>query len=349
MIHSTDEQQQEQLEDMLKEFKARSKTTVMLETGFYMLVLLLLFAGNFMTLLVMFLYRRMRTIPNMFVASLAVSDLLFGVLLALPLDIPTLVTSQWPFNDLTCQFQGYTATILTVASIHTLVLMAVNRYFRIVKPEKYHRYFTKTKTMMMIVVSWASSMIAPFPYFLSGGKMVFHPYNFVCSPPVNNSAFLGYGLLLYIGFPSCIMFYCYTMIFKTVRRHNYKFQLPGMRFRSVNVQEIKIARTLFVVVVSFNLCWISVLLINLVDTIRRSWVFSREVYVTLHFLIALSSALNPLIYSVLNRNFRECYMKVLSCRYCCCSKRAVVKPKGNASVVHTRREAFALGLRGTRS
>ena len=348
MIHSTDKQQLEQLEDMLKEFKARSKTTVMLETGFYTLVLLLLFAGNFMTLLVMFLYRRMRTIPNMFVASLAVSDLLFGVLLALPLDIPTLVTSQWPFNDLTCQFQGYTTTILTVASIHTLVLMAVNRYFRIVKPDKYHRYFTKKKTMMMILVSWASSMIAPFPYFLSGGKMVFRPYSFVCSPPVNNSAFLGYGLLLYIGFPSCIMFYCYTMIFKTVRRHNYKFQLPGMRFRSVSVQEIKIARALFVVVVSFNLCWIPVLLINLVDTIRRSWVFSREVYVTLHFFIALSSALNPLTYSVLNRNFRECYMKVLSCRYCCCSQRTVVKPKGNASAVHTRREAFALGLRGTR-
>lgn len=100
-----------------------------------------------MTLLVMFLYRRMRTIPNMFVASLAVSDLLFGMLLALPLDIPTLVTSQWTFNDMTCQFQGYTATILTVASIHTLVLMAVNRYFRIVKPEKYHRYFTKKKSM----------------------------------------------------------------------------------------------------------------------------------------------------------------------------------------------------------
>lgn len=139
---------------MLKEFKARSKTTVMLETGFYMLVLLVLFAGNFMTLLVMFLYRRMRTIPfNMFVASLAVSDLLFGVLLALPLDIPTLVTCQWTCNDLTCQFQGYTATILTVASIHTLVLMAVNRYFRIVKPEKYHRYFTNKKTMMMILVS----------------------------------------------------------------------------------------------------------------------------------------------------------------------------------------------------
>lgn len=203
--------------------------------------------------------------------------------------------------------------------------------------------------MIMMLESWASSMIASFPYFLSGGKMVFHPYNFICSPPVNDNAFLGYGLLLYIGFPGCIIFYCYTMIFKTVRRHNYKFQLPGMRFRSVNVQEIKIARALFVVIVCFNLCWIPVLLINLVDTIRRSWVFSREVYVTLHFLIALSSALNPLIYSVFNRNFRECYMKVLSCRYCRCPQRAVVKPKGNACIVDTRREAFAPGPRGTRS
>lgn len=83
-----------------------------------------------------------------------------------------MVTSSDPFNDTFCQFQGYIAIALAVASIYTLVLMAVNRYYRIVKPAKYLRYFTKKKTTIMILVSWSSALRAPLPYFLSGHKMV---------------------------------------------------------------------------------------------------------------------------------------------------------------------------------
>ena len=109
----------------------------------------------------------------MFVASLAVSDLLQGVFSVGPLAIPTLVTSHWPFNDTTCQFQGYLAFALACASIHTLVLMAVNRYYRIVKPTKYRHYFTKKKTLIMILVTWFYSICAPLIYVLLGTKWSF--------------------------------------------------------------------------------------------------------------------------------------------------------------------------------
>ena len=127
---------EDQLAEMLREFKSRRKAKVIVESGLYALIVLFVFVGNFLTLLVMLLNRRMRTIANMFVASLAVSDLLLGVFLAAPLGIPTLATSPWPFSDTTCQFQGYLSFSLAFASIHTLVLMAVNRYYRIVKPTK---------------------------------------------------------------------------------------------------------------------------------------------------------------------------------------------------------------------
>ena len=130
-----------QLEDMLNELKSRSKEKVILETGVFVLILLFLFVGNVLTLLAMILNPRMRTIPNMFVTSLAVSDLSFGVFMVCPLGVPVSVLSQWPFNHTTCQYQGYITIALSVASIHTMALMAVNRYYRIVKPSKYRRYF----------------------------------------------------------------------------------------------------------------------------------------------------------------------------------------------------------------
>ena len=193
---------------------------------------------------------------------------LYGALISVPLCIPTLVTSHWPFNDATCQFQGYIVMALVAASVHTLALMAVNRYFRIVKPSKYRRYLTKKKTMMMLLVSWFYSICCPLPYFLSGHKTVFLASKFFCFVPIDNNIFTAYGIPLYIGIPTIIIVYCYLSIFKTVRTHNNNIQFSRNPVSAANVEEIKVMRTLFVMVVFFNLCWIPILLIDIVDSIQ---------------------------------------------------------------------------------
>ena len=76
-----------------------------MESGLYVLIVLFVFVGNCLRILVMMLNRGMRTIPQMLVASLAVSDLLIRVNIG-PLAIAALVTSHWPFKDTTCKFQG---------------------------------------------------------------------------------------------------------------------------------------------------------------------------------------------------------------------------------------------------
>ena len=313
---------QNQLSAMLREFQSRSQAKAVLVLGLYVLILLLLFLGNSLTLLAMFLNRRMKTTPNMFVASLAVSDLSIGLFCSVPFCIPVLVTSQWPFNDAACQFQGYLLIALVCASIHTLVLMAVNRYYRIVKPAKYRRYFTKKKTLIMILVSWFSSLCAPLPLVLSGSKMVFHPFKFICYFAIRKMVYI--GNLLYIGIPNCIIIYCYFRIFTTVRTHNRNFHLSGNPISSVNVEEVKVARTIFVIVLFFNLCWIPVLAIEVVDNIFQRWIFPSEVYISYTLLATLSSAVNPVIYGLMNKSFRTNYWRVLRCK--CCRSQVVVAP-----------------------
>ena len=315
---------EKQLTDMMKELQSRGKAKVILESGIYALILVFLFVGNFITLLIMVLNRRMRKIPNMLVASLAISDFCLGAFTACPLCFTVLATSQWRFSDATCQYQGYMAITLAVVSIHTLTLMAVNRYFRVVKPAKYRRYFTKKKTMIMIIVTWSYSMCSPLPYMFSGRKMVFHPSKFFCYLQVDSGAFTAFIMIVYVGLPACVIFYSYTRIFKTVRSHNNIFQNTGTETSTVNVEEIKVARTIFVIVVFFCLCWTPVSVIDIVDTIRGSWIFPREVYVAWNFLATISSALNPMIYGLLNKNFRNEYLKVLRCR--CCHPQAIAAP-----------------------
>ena len=96
------------------------------------------------------------------------------------------------------------------------------------------------------------------------------------------------------------------------------------------------ARTLLIIVVFFNLCWIPILTIDFVDTISQRYNFPSEVYVAYTFLATISSALNPLIYGVMNKSFRRNYLKVLRCRYC--RSQAVVEPlalRGMTNVVGT--------------
>ena len=145
-------------------------------------------------------------------------------------------------------------------------------------------------------------------------------------------------LLLYSNQKQCIFglwssSLSYFRIFTTVRNHNSNFHLHGNPISTVNLEEVKVARTIFVIVVLFSLCWIPVLTIDLVDTAFQRWTFAPEAYVAYTFLATISSALNPLIYGVFNKSFRKNYLKVLCCRYC--RSQAVVEPlavRGRANV-----------------
>ena len=166
-----------QLAEMVTELQSRSNVKIILESDSFEILSSLMLVGNFITLLVMLLNRNRRTIPYLLVTSLVVTIICLAVFVSSPVGPVVLVTSKWHFNNSTCQFHGYFVIMLTAASIHTLVLMAVNGYF---KPSKYRRYFTQRKTQIMILVSWLSSMCTPLPYFLNGYKMVFHPSKFFC-------------------------------------------------------------------------------------------------------------------------------------------------------------------------
>ena len=120
----------------------------------------------------------------------------------------------------------------------------------------------------------------------------------------------------YVGLPSCVIFYCYLRIFKTVRSHNINFQRAADGHSVVNVKEIKVARTLFVIVVFFSLCWTPILMIDIIDTIRGSWTFSRQAYIAYTFLATMSSPLNPVIYGPINKKFQNEYLIMVRCSYC---------------------------------
>ena len=133
------------LEKLQRDLNSRDTFLLVLETLAVFLNNILAFGGNLLTLIVALRSPRLRTIPNKFVISLAISD----IFMAIPATLFTttvLIKSDWPFDNASCQFQGFFGLTLAFASSGTLALMSLNRYYRIVKPNNYRRIFTARRT-----------------------------------------------------------------------------------------------------------------------------------------------------------------------------------------------------------
>ena len=153
-----------------------------MECFFHLVVILSSLTGNTLVLLQK---RNIQTITNNFIASLAVSDILLSVVGGMP-SFVVLLTSEWKFGFYVYKLQGITIVVLSVESITTLMLMAINRYYRVVKSRQYKHVFTDKSTKWMICGSWVFSFLSPWPYLLAGHSYAFHPGKFFCYKDIDD-------------------------------------------------------------------------------------------------------------------------------------------------------------------
>ena len=85
---------------------------------------------------------RLCTTTNLYIIALAVSDLMSGVFV-MPFTLGVLITGQWVYGRVICNFQAYIALFVVYISPVTMGLTAFNRYMRICKSEQqYKRIFS---------------------------------------------------------------------------------------------------------------------------------------------------------------------------------------------------------------
>ena len=214
---------------------------------------------------------------------------------------------------------------MAAVSLQTLAVTAVNRYFRVVRSRTLHqKLFNKKTTKLTIAVLWILALFAPLPYVAAGHKFFFHTGKVFCAHDFE-SLHRGYGAYLvvfYVAIPLIIIVVCYTKVFITVRKHNLNFRsrLRSVRHEAANlsqnsrlsVDELNVTYILLAIVVGFLTCWIPVLVIDLIDFVNAGWKLKRQVYVSYTCLGWASTALNPIIYGIMNRSFRAEYLRIFT-------------------------------------
>ncbi|XP_046933891.1 motilin receptor [Lynx rufus] len=125
-------------------------------------------SGNVVTVLLIGRYRDMRTTTNLYLGSMAVSDLL--ILLGLPFDLYRLWRSRpWVFGQLLCRLSLYLGEGCTYATLLHMTALSVERYLAICRPLRARVLVTRRRVRALIAALWAVALLSAGPFlFLVG-------------------------------------------------------------------------------------------------------------------------------------------------------------------------------------
>lgn len=294
----------------------RSQAQVIAETTTLIFIALAALVGNSCVLFVFYKSPRLRTVTNYYIITLAISDVAMAIVAMSPVvgvaacgrDVVG-VTAGWII--------GFIAYALVFGTLQTTTLIAVNRFFCVVKPLIYRKYFKPRNAIIMIIGVWLFSFSNTAVIYLSGmATSKFFPGRLIHMPAFDDKTieliFQLISCIFFIIIPLSMAIICYWKICAVVKNHNAavssSFHVgPNGRSSSLSKEEVHITKSVLALVCGFVLCWIpctSVLFLSTYINLPRhaEMIFTYTAYT--------SSVINPIIFNIFNKPFRSRLAKV---------------------------------------
>ena len=290
----------------------RDNVFVVVEATILILVDITALIGNILVFAVAYRKRRRLTITDVLIVALSLTDLLVAISV-MPLSAGVIITGVWLYHRSVCLFQGFCVITFATASLNTLSVIAINRYFCVVKPNDYRTVFSMKRTLGYLVIVWLLACLFSVSTLLFGSEdYAFQPGKVLCVYPFEiNIAYTVCLDVMFIGVPTATIVLCYWYVFKTVREQNRIMTANGQNSATrINVRDTNITKTLVAVVVGFALCWLPVLVMDTTDVVTGTLTLPRQMYLFYTIMVFLSSTINPFIYAVVNKRFKREFLKI---------------------------------------
>uniref|UniRef100_A0A8C4SJV0 Neuromedin U receptor 3 n=1 Tax=Erpetoichthys calabaricus TaxID=27687 RepID=A0A8C4SJV0_ERPCA len=300
----------------------------------YLVIFVTGVSGNLLTCAVIGKHKKMRTPTNLYLFSLAVSDLLV-LLFGMPLEIYEMWQNYpFPFGEGGCYFKTFLFETVCFASVLNVTALSVERYIAVVHPLKTKYVMTNTHARKVISMVWIIALICAIP------NTSLHGIYYVYLPSfkkIEDSATCSllkprwiYNLVIQV---TTVFFYFIPMTIISVLYLMISCRLNRERKFPVGKLGKNCSSKTSVLWWFFAICWAPFHIDRLLWSFITSWTdFMHAVFQYVHVLSGvffyLSSAVNPIIYNLLSTRFRERF-KELMCR------------KNNASTSHNSSPAFS--------
>ncbi|KAK2163106.1 hypothetical protein LSH36_85g00030 [Paralvinella palmiformis] len=282
--------------------------------AFIMILACFIIFGNSTTIYAVIRTKELRKMPtNIYVISLAVTDTLVGVFIICLQSVQASTTNEVIIrNSIYWARAPYYTTV--IASTCTLLAIAIDRYIAIVHPLFYKRRMTPKRAILVSVAIWIAELaiaggtscyygsVVPIGRILAGNLVDLLPAD----------VYLGI-VLSQICLPVIGNVIVYAAIFISIYKRKRVFQntdntKPDKRAAAVTKMMMLILGYLI-------FAWLPYFCIAPLygyDDIKPLW----YIYLSHLSIILLytNSAVNPIIYSWMNRDFRKAYKRILTCK-----------------------------------
>ena len=301
---------------LIVELSGRSTPVKITEAAILACLVLLAFVGNVLVCIAVFKTAHLRTIPNVFITNLAVSDILMAIV-CMPISLHVLISGKWPFSSSVCDMHGFFMFTFGIVSQVNVSVIAINRYFALCRPFECKAIFTKINVLFMIAILWILPSVASVPPLVGWGYYAFHPGKALCSYPFHVNLIYAMTIrILFIAFPMGLIVFSYMRCILAIKSSNRQMREMSDDPSSVGqesrkAREVRATWTMLFSTLGFSMCWLPVSVIDFIETSRGGGNLPRQVFMLNGFLIFFSSTINPFIYWLSNRDFRKAFREVI--------------------------------------
>ncbi|XP_034728959.1 neuropeptide FF receptor 1 like 2 [Etheostoma cragini] len=309
----------------------------------YFLIFLLCIIGNTLVCLIVLANHRMRTVTNLFILNLAISDLLVGIF-CIPTTLVDHLITGWPFPNAVCKMSGLVQGMSVSASVFTLAAIAVERFRCIVYPLQAKPTVLVAKAAIVLIWLLAAGIMCPAAVALTVEEVPFHymvydeDFNhtsplYTCYEDFANPHMRKvYTAVLFAHVylvPLTVITVMYgsiggklcSSVVVNIEPKLARVRVGGRRAGQpmISPKKIKVIKMLILVALLFMLSWLPLWTLMMMADYAG---FDRDqldlltsyIFPFAHWLAFSNSSVNPIIYGYYNENFRRGFQAVCKSR-----------------------------------
>ncbi|XP_053313471.1 G-protein coupled receptor 161 [Spea bombifrons] len=191
--------------------------TIVAESIAIIIIDILICLGNLVIVVTLYKKSYLLSLSNKFVFSLTLSNLLLSMLV-LPFVIVSSILREWIFGVVWCNFSALLYMLISSASMLTLGIIAIDRYYAVLYPMVYPMKITGNRAVLAIAYVWLHSLIGCLPPLFGWSSLEFDNFKWMCVAAWHKEA--GYTAFWQIWcafLPFIVMMICYGFIFRVAR------------------------------------------------------------------------------------------------------------------------------------
>ncbi|XP_078521945.1 pyroglutamylated RF-amide peptide receptor-like [Lissotriton helveticus] len=298
----------------------------------YIFIFALALLGNSLVVFIIVRKKAMRTATNMFICSLAASDLLV-TFFCIPFTLLQNISSEWLGGPFVCKMVPFIQTTAVVASTLTMTCIAVERYQGIIHPLKMKRQYTTKRAYNMLGFVWTIAIIVGSPMLhvqiLEVKYDFLYNLHHVCCQESWSTMELrrAYAIFILVALflvPLTAMLLLYSRIGyelwikKRIGDVSALNTLSRNEMAKITRKKKRAVMMMVIVVLFFTVCWAPFHIVHILFEYNNL----EEEYddVTIKMIIAIVQAVgffnsfnNPVVYTFMNENFKKSFVAILFC------------------------------------